>query len=301
MRSLLAFRPEYRDLLFRRGYLISDAAKVDLSDYPFYGHWRTDPLGTVDGRSMVIHHHPDQVVHVCQERGISIALVGHAYNPFTMEADEPAILGNLIVAWRVSEEEFWDAVSELTGIHLIIVCEEHRLVAVQDCAGMQSCYFGRVRDEVYVTSHPQLVGDLRGLRQDPFVVRLLASRPYHIGNRHLPGNSSPFSELKRLGGNTFLDLSSGQFRVRRFFPGKPRVEAGSQPEIDQVVSECAQVLHRNLELVSQKWQRPAISLTGGTDSKTTLACASGLYDRFGYFSYHAKPQELVDAGAAHLT
>lgn len=299
MQSLLETNPKYQRLLFRRGYLITNDQSLTLQGYPFLGHWRTTNLGAVDGRVVSLHHHEDQTVHVSEDAVTTIALIGHAYNPFTMQAEEPAILRQLLIAWRESEELFWDAVSELTGIHLILVREEHRLVATQDCAGLQACYFGRVEDDVFLTSHPQLVADLRGLEQDPFVTRLIASRPYHIGNRHLPGNSSPFTEVQRLGGNTFVDLATGEFRLHRFFPTVQRVEAGSREEIDRVVGASAQVLHRNLELITRKWQRPAISLTGGTDSKTTLACASGLHDKFSYFSFHAKPQELVDATAAH--
>jgi hypothetical protein len=299
MQTLLSDHPGLQGLLFRRGYLLTNDSGLDLSRYPFHGHWTTTDLGPVEGRAIALTHHNQQTLHVAEAAGTTIALIGHAYNPFSMEAEEPAILRQLLEAWHDNEDAFWDAVSGLTGVHLIVVREENRLVAVQDCAGLQSCYFGNVGEDVYLTSHPQMVADLRGLAQDPFVSRLIASRAYGIGNRHLPGNSSPFAELKRLGGNTFTDFTSGQFRVRRFFPDQPRVEAASQQEIRSVVSEFANLLNRNLELISRKWERPAISLTGGTDSKTTLACASGLYDKFSYFSFHAKPQELVDANAAH--
>ena len=46
-------------------------------------------------------------------------------------------------------------------------------------------------------------------------------------------------------------------------------------------------------------KRPAISLSGGTDSKTTLACCNGLYDKFRIYSFHCKKSELLDANAAH--
>ena len=58
-------------------------------------------------------------------------------------------------------------------------------------------------------------------------------------------------------------------------------------------------MHANMALIAQKWKAPAISLTGGCDSKTTLACANGLYHRFKYFSYISSEAEKVDAEAAH--
>ncbi len=39
-------------------------------------------------------------------------------------------------------------------------------------------------------------------------------------------------------------------------------------------------------------------MSGGADSKTTLACANGLYDKFGYYSFQSKDTEVVDSLAA---
>ena len=50
-----------------------------------------------------------------------------------------------------------------------------------------------------------------------------------------------------------------------------------------------------MALIPKKWERPAISLTGGCDSKTTLACARGNYEKYTYFSYDSQKNELPDA------
>lgn len=56
--------------------------------------------------------------------------------------------------------------------------------------------------------------------------------------------------------------------------------------------------YNNLELIARKWEKPAIFCTGGCDSKTTMACAVGLYDKFRYFSYISNDSEKVEAEAA---
>ena len=88
---------------------------------------------------------------------------------------------------------------------------------------MKSCYFGKVNDGIYITSHPQLVGDICDLQTDPFVEKLVNSRCYNIGNRHLPSNLTPFREMKRLGGNTYTEYTS-EFRIKRFYPVEPHDE-----------------------------------------------------------------------------
>lgn len=53
-----------------------------------------------------------------------------------------------------------------------------------------------------------------------------------------------------------------------------------------------------MALVSEKWERPWISLTGGIDSNTTFAAANGIYDRFHTFSYLSVEKESIDCEAA---
>lgn len=53
-----------------------------------------------------------------------------------------------------------------------------------------------------------------------------------------------------------------------------------------------------MKLIHKKWDNPAISLTGGCDSKTTLACTKGEYENYNYFSYISNDSEEVDAIAA---
>ncbi len=132
---------------------------------------------------------------------------------------------------------------------------------------------------------------------DPFVEKLIKSKCYHIGNRHLPGNLSPYKELKRLGGNTYL-FYNGNFSVNRFYPCAPHPEFTTEEEFKEGVQKIYSLIHNGIECCSKKWENRSISLSGGTDSKTTLACANGLYDKFSYFSFYSKPTELVDATAA---
>ena len=68
---------------------------------------------------------------------------------------------------------------------------------------------------------------------------------------------------------------------------------------DEIAHHVAVILHRNMELIAQKWKKPAISCTGGCDSKTTMACTNGLYNQFRYFSYISNDSEKIDADAAN--
>jgi asparagine synthetase B (glutamine-hydrolysing) len=299
IKNILEQYPQYQETLFCRGYLVTSKIVENLNEYPFYNQWLMKSCGVMnDGTDVDIYYHKLQDCSVYEEDGMTIAIIGHAYNPFNMKYQEVEILKDCLNAYKRSREVFFEEVSELTGIHLILLNDKDRLIFVQDCAGMKSCYFGKVKDDIYITSHPQLVGDICDLQPEPFVEKLVKSRCYNIGNRHLPGNITPFKEMKRLGGNTYTEYT-GEFRIKRFYPVKPHDEIKSQEQFDVGIEKIFNIMHRNIELATKKWERPAISLSGGMDSKTTLACANGLYDKFSFFSFHCKPQEIVDANAAH--
>ena len=216
-----------------------------------------------------------------------------------MVYDENELLKNCAEAYEKNKTEFFDCINEWTGIFALFVFDKE-IKVVQDCSGIKAVYYGLVNNKITLTSHPQLVADIYNLKMDEFVKKLVENRFYNIGNRYLPGNLSPFKELKRLGANVYLNLSeSKKFTINRFFPIMPHPQYTEEKDYDNVIEQAYKILHNGIELVSKKWNKPVISLSGGTDSKTTLACANGLYDKFEYFSFQSKDTEVTDSYAAH--
>jgi hypothetical protein len=106
---------------------------------------------------------------------------------------------------------------------------------------MKSCYFGTINGEIFISSHPQLIADLCNLETDDFVEKLVKSRCYNIGNRHLPGNISPFKELKRLGGNTYAEYKNN-FRIKRFYPIVPHDEINTRKQFDIGIEKIVDII-----------------------------------------------------------
>ncbi len=292
IKSELDKSPEYRDLLFRRGYLFTNCQLNDLNSYPFYNNWQEANVG-----DYYLYVQNKQTFYIKEKDGLISVIIGHAYNPFDMKCDENDICDDLICAYKSGHDAYFDKVSELTGLHIIIMIDGNRIIALQDACSLTGCYFGTVNDTIYITEHPQLVADLCDLKMNKKVEKLVLSKCYNIGNRNLPGNVTPYDELKRLGANTYL-LYDRDFSINRFYPTMPHPEFTTDEEKEQNIKKIGDLIHNGIECCSKKWDRCTISLSGGTDSKTTLACANGLYDKFSYFSFHSKPQELVDAEGA---
>src|SRR5699024_8582185 len=125
--------------------LITDNNSLNLSHYPFNNMWYKKELGKNENNDKInIYYHNLQQCELKVDRDISIAIIGHAYNTFTMVYDEESILIELIRKYKKRKESFFELLNELTGIHLIVINDNGKLIVVQDCMGMKSCYYGNI-------------------------------------------------------------------------------------------------------------------------------------------------------------
>ena len=237
-------------------------------------------------RRLYIVDSPQTKTNNCQSGGVNTKiLIGHAYDPIKLIADEQQILEEI-------DDDFYENLCNLTGVFTLILIKEGKVNVYGDATGMQTTFF-TLKDGIQIASHTNLIGDLNGYHWDKYAEELISYRFYPLLGNSMPGDLTQFKEVKRLTPNHELTIADGKWTIQRFYwPSKQRI---SKEEICDRVTE---LMRNNLQLITEKWKRPAISLTGGCDSKTTLACANGLYDRFQYFSYISSPQESVDAKAA---
>ena len=227
----------------------------------------------------------------------TLLLIGHAYDPFTMQWKEEEILEDLMGRLdRKEKAAFFEGVGELTGLFALLFLRGDEVYLIGDASGMQAVYFTRGGGQIGISSHTELLGEVMGLERDPYVERLVHYRFFPLLGSSLPGDLTAYREAARLTPNHYAVLAPGRKTVtKRFFTPSDRHLTAAQ-----AASEAGEILHRNLELIAKKWDRPAISVTGGCDSRTTLAAANGLYSSFGYFSYISSEAEGADADAAHI-
>lgn len=299
MKSVLDAKPALRERLYCRGFLITDKRQTALSEYPYYGNW-VEYSYTSQNRTFFFYTHKFINLYTFERNGKLLFLINHAYNPFTMKYLEEEILGDLSVALDQSEEEFWEAVGELTGVYCLGYLENGAITVTTDCAGMQLIYYGVIDNHVYYTSHSKLVADFFKLEQTDYIKKLVANPFWHFWGIWLPGDLSPFAEFTRLQPNCKSVFSGSKVIVTRYYPAKKISQTTTDEEYEKTIKELGGILSNNMELISKKWsdKKISISVTGGRDSMTTLACTKGNYDKYSYFSYISNDEEAVDAYAA---
>ena len=285
-------RIDLRRFLFIRGFLLTDDPNIDEDSFPFFGEWNRTELC---GYSFLTHKFTG--FHYIELDENILFLFGHAYNPFTKEVNEEAILRR--IGEHFGKEDFYDYVDEITGVFVFGVISQKGILYLVDPSGMQSACSGIVEGKFYLSSHPQLIGDICKLEMDPFVKRLIAYKWYgRVMGPYLPADLTAFIEIKRVVPNIEYRFSDNRISHKRFYPIRNLVEVSSQEEYQQVIEEAATILKNGMTLVGQKWENPWISLTGGIDSNTTFAAANGHYDRFHAFSYYSAKKESIDCEAA---
>lgn len=303
MEQLLSEYPQYRDKLFCRGFLITNQNNLDAERYPFYGEWRNQRIENSDGNDILLLTHRQTHSYLYADGDITYFLIGHAYNPYTMEYEELSILRNLAQAMHIGEDAYWKSESELTGVFCIGYVKNGNVVFSTDCTGMQLVYYGKSNGNIYITSHSKLVADLCGFEQDNYITRLVNSRFYRYWGTFLPGDRSPFIELRRVVPNFFYTckVTDTEFSFKRYYP-LSKIEEITDSQYENVLKDIAQTLENSLLLITKKWpnKKAAISVTGGRDSTTTLAAAHSVYDDLSYFSYISKDTEKIDAEAASV-
>ena len=290
IKDLLDQYPQYREKLYIRGFLLSKGEE-DESVYPYYGAWKPFSIGSY--RLLV---HPLQHICIRNTGSYSVALVGHAMDPFALEANEAVILDGCLEELERDEASFWNRFNQLTGVFTCFVFHEDRVWIIGDASGMQTTFYAVQNGKLFVSSHTMMLGEQLGLKKDPYIDRLIRYRFFPLLGNALPGDRTQFVGLTRVTPNICTIFENGEIRRRRFFTPYRMPEKSKE----ELAKEAGELINRTLVLVAQKWKKPAISLTGGCDSKTTLACARGVYDRFQYYSYSSSPAEQVDCEAAGI-
>lgn len=278
--------------LFIRGFLVTDRSNIDLSDFPFYGNWRTEKHC-----EYYFMAHKLAGMNVYEDNGNCFFILGHAYNPFTMEIDEIAILKRIAEAYGT--QNYIDRINELTGVFIYGAIVDGVVEYFVDPSGMQSACYGVINGNFYLSSHPQLIGDICNLEMDSFVKELIAYKWYgRVMGPYLPADLSPFAEVKRIVPSIQYWYKDKKVTHKRFWYLTENQIANDPDEYYKVIEQAGDILKNNMTLIAEKWQHPWISLTGGIDSNTTFAAANGNYDKFETFSYISAEKEISDAAAA---
>lgn len=169
LRIDLDMSPDLQKYLFDKGFCVTEKPlSCNLDQFPFYGNWTHTVLG-----GLHFYVHCRAKLHTYTAKDTLWFLVGHAYDPFTMEIEETKILEKLS-----ETDQPQPIIDESTGVFLIGRAKTGEIAFQLDASGMQYGCYGVMDGGLVLASHPQLPGDLFDLKRDPYVDRLVSYRWY---------------------------------------------------------------------------------------------------------------------------
>lgn len=182
----------------------------------------------------------------------------------------------LAEAAALGETEFLDMLDVLGGRHIVLLGNKEGFSLYQDAIGMRSVYFSSSAE--LITSHANLLNELvshqkrtpeQGLKA---FMRAWERTPYLGISALLPNHS----------------LTVPRFDIRRFFPRENN--RFRHLSIQERIKALRTLWEKHWESLMERNPDLIMSVTGGNDSRTTLALLSGHLHSIRTFTYTtAKP------------
>lgn len=209
----------------------------------------------------------------------SVSVLGMVIDTATW-ADEDAAVARAAEALDRSEDAFLDVTDCWAGRYLIVWRKNGRVSVMTDATGMRTCFF-TMEGPLQLASHCQVAARLAGLPRADLAFRR-ESRRRVIRAWYLPGRVTPWAGVVFLTPNIALDL--GNRALRRVWPRRQL----AQRSLDDATSRLAENLTGQMHWLTRSGRPIVVSLSGGLDSRTTLAASRFVASQFTFFTYRSK-------------
>lgn len=246
---------ELAQLRFRRQWVIDSNA--DATPRP---SWRKVALGGL----MTVNAHPDALLAVNQEDGPTVVVIGAAVDTQTDLATGVALAQRLA---SLSEQELLEALRWIVGSYVVLRALPSGWTLYSDPGGMMGVY---KRGHRYASS-PSLLGSSERDAAIDLEYRLNGVDDWY------PGTICPVAGVSVLPANHATNISTGT--TRRFWP----LDIPSSMPWETGIRELATHLRKAVRGASELGTL-LFSLTGGRDSRVTLAASRGLEPRPSFFT-----------------
>jgi hypothetical protein len=197
-----------------------------------------------------------------------IIVLGYFFDIRDGNLGEKHIVNKLFRSLQVSYDLFLDELAYLSGRFLVILSHEGETKLFHDVAGLKNVCFHKDKD--IVASHDSLINEVTGNQfKQLFFSPSEISFSYH----------TRYEFVEKLIPNMSLEISSK--KLERYYPTK------SFPlrTRDEIKTELKSYLYETVKWLDQSNYKPLLSLTGGGDSRTSLAILKPIIKKVQLFTY----------------
>jgi asparagine synthetase B (glutamine-hydrolysing) len=269
---------QYQAHLFARGYCIYPSSL----DFAPPDRFRVHP---VDG--WVIASHPTCPVTTVQNAAGNsfVAIIGYVLDIANAHDSSQRVANDLLRLLEISEDSFLRRLDDIGGRHVVFYGRAGDVSLVGDACMTKTAYYGT--NQPFVASHASMAALVCGT--EPSTQKLL--RDKHAARRQgygYPAGTTPYRNVMQLMANTLLRLPT--MAVERFYPRAPI----AQKDVSEVSSLLLDDFTTQTSVLRSSFQIYC-SLTGGLDSRISLASFRDPAKDAIYFTYLTQPAHSVDA------
>ncbi|MBY0145142.1 hypothetical protein [Neobacillus niacini] len=255
---------KYNELKYKRGFLLTDR-QVDAP----HAHWKYLSIDKYH-----FYYDPLNDVLFKDTADNWVLLFGNIIDIRSETMEKQFIASEALRLLEVSEIAFFDYLDELSGRYLIFYGNKNTAKILSDAAGLRSIFYST--EQTVIASHSDLVNEVTNSGESTKVDREWLKT---YSSSLIPGHFTYYHNIYFLTPNTLLEVNTTN--VRRFFP---REDIEIKP-MEQIVEEITALSKKQMELLSKSHKTFLFSLTGGIDSRTTLALAKDFKDKCHFFTY----------------
>jgi len=224
------------------------------------------------GRAGRLTVHPSLAVTQANSSGRALTLLG-----FALHSEKPDLSDYEVLRTLLGTFTDWTALmaglGPLGGRWCVIAEMDGEVRLFTDAAGLRQVMYAPVEGTVWCASQAHVLAEALGFAFDPEALSFAASPAIlDAPDYWWPGDRTPYSGIRRLLPNHFLDLKTGE--CRRFWP----VEALSPLPLEVVVPRASRRLSQLVQAAARRFEL-SLSLTAGWDSRLVLAASREVADR----------------------
>ena len=231
------------------------------------------------GKSLKLATHPDlNITHVSLAQR-SLTLVGSIFDPAASEATDVKIL-NFLLSRFSDVTALIEATSGYGGRWVMIAVQDEQRVLFHDALGLRQVFYTDVKrmDELWAMSQPGIIVDRFSLKISPDAQEYIDSREFQSNPQYRwPCAGTPFSEIKQLLPNHFLDLVSG--KSYRYWP----VAVIKEIPVSEALETLSKMFRGLVTAFATRFD-VVLGITSGLDSRLVLAACKDFSRMLGGIS-----------------
>jgi len=243
------------------------------------------------GENLLLTIHPDLPLTIVENQKSKATLLGYAIDPYQPELNDEAILHRFVTG-EITIDKVTHGLKTLSGRFVLIINYPQGSWLFHDaCALRQVQYCIDKHGTVWCATQAETLAEHFGFSYDKDVLSYRnTSAAYQVDKEEfwLINDRSPYSEIKNLLPNHYLDLKRG--KAFRYWP-----EPGCMGtlSVDESIEISKHILQSSIKAASLRFDLK-MGISAGCDSRKSLAAAKNAKDNIYFFTHTPQVSNEAD-------